>query len=85
MNFEKKINADTEPIKFSMARKEFALLLCLEQWVSMVRVIYMRIKDELPVTFVSLKIIVYLAILGVNLPSRLDFWGGGPPIGTLHV
>jgi hypothetical protein len=39
----------------------------------MVRVIYMRIKDELPVTFVSLKIIVYLAILGMNLPSRLDF------------
>jgi hypothetical protein len=27
------------------------------------------IKDELPMTFVSLRIIVYPAILGVNLPD----------------
>jgi hypothetical protein len=40
---------------------------------------------ELLATFVSLEIIVYPAILGVNLPGRLDFWGGGPPTGALHA
>jgi hypothetical protein len=31
------------------------------------------VRNELPVIFVSLKIIVYLIILDVNLPGRLDF------------
>jgi hypothetical protein len=34
--------------------------------------------------FVSLKIIIYSAILYVNLPVRLDFWTEGPPAGVLH-
>jgi hypothetical protein len=33
------------------------------------------IKDELPMTFVSFRIIVYLAILGVNLPGRIENLG----------
>jgi hypothetical protein len=32
-------------------------------------------KDELPVTFVSLRIIVYPAILGVHLPSWIEILG----------
>jgi hypothetical protein len=43
------------------------------------------IKDELAATIVSLKIIVYPAILDVNLPGRLDFLGRGPPAGALHA
>jgi hypothetical protein len=43
------------------------------------------IKDELQAIFVSLRIIVYPTILGVNLPDRLDFLGGGTPVGVLHV
>jgi hypothetical protein len=31
------------------------------------------INDELPVIFMSLRIIVYSTIIGVNLPDRLDF------------
>jgi hypothetical protein len=30
------------------------------------------IKDELPAVFVSLRITVYPAILGVNLPGRIE-------------
>jgi hypothetical protein len=34
------------------------------------------IKDELPVTFVSLGVFVYSVILGINLPCRfLDSYG----------
>jgi hypothetical protein len=33
------------------------------------------IKDELPTTIVSLRIIVYPAILCVNLPGRIDISG----------
>jgi predicted cobalt transporter CbtA len=33
------------------------------------------IKDKLPVTIVSLRIIVYPAILGVNLPDRFKISG----------
>jgi hypothetical protein len=43
------------------------------------------IKDELQAIFVSLRIIVYSTILGVNLPGRLDFLGGGPLVGVLHA
>jgi hypothetical protein len=42
------------------------------------------INDELSVIFVSLRIIVYSTIIGVNLPDRLDFWEGGLPAGALH-
>jgi hypothetical protein len=42
------------------------------------------IKNKLSVIFVSLRIIAYPAILGVNLPYRIEFLGGGPPTGVLQ-
>jgi hypothetical protein len=42
------------------------------------------IKNELFMTFVSFKIIVYPAILCVNLLYRFKFWGGGPPASALQ-
>jgi hypothetical protein len=42
------------------------------------------IKDEFTVTFVSLIIIVYSAILDVNLTDGLHFGGRGPPVGVLQ-
>jgi hypothetical protein len=43
------------------------------------------INGELPATFVSLRIIVYPAILCVNLTGRLDSRGGGPPTDALQA
>jgi hypothetical protein len=43
------------------------------------------IKNELPVTFVSLGIIMYLAILDVHQRSCPDFLEYGPPAGPLHT
>jgi hypothetical protein len=40
--------------------------------VNVVVLLINTIKKELPATFVPLKIIVYLIILAVNLPCRID-------------
>jgi hypothetical protein len=39
----------------------------------------------LAVIFVLLRIIVYLVILNIDILDRLDFRGGGPPVGTLQA
>jgi hypothetical protein len=44
---------------------------CLISYVNVVVLLIITIKDELFAAFVSLRIIVYLAILGVNIPCRI--------------
>jgi hypothetical protein len=54
----------------------------------MEKVVYIythTIKDKLYAILVSLEIIVYPIIIGINLPDWLDFLGRGPPAGVLHV
>jgi hypothetical protein len=43
------------------------------------------IKNELPATFASLRIIVYPAILDVNQARPPQFLEYGPPAGALHA
>jgi hypothetical protein len=42
------------------------------------------IKDELPTTYVSLRIILYTAILDGDLPFPIWDLSGGPPAGALQ-
>jgi hypothetical protein len=62
-----------------------AILICNALVMFMIYHWINTIKDELHATFVSLRNIVYQAILGVNLPGRLYFGGGGPPAGALQA